>query len=80
MVLGCFWRALDLQPEAREIPSVVVSLRAPWLEFPVASFVKSMARVYEEGVLNGVFRQMPTTAWQANLTYDCVASHTTAPH
>ena len=43
-------------------PTKIISLRAPWLELPVASFVNSMATVYE-GVLNGVIRQMPIAAW-----------------
>ena len=32
--VGFFLRALDLQHGAREIPSLVISVRAPWLELP----------------------------------------------
>ena len=57
-----FLRAVDLRPGVQDIPSLVVSLRAPWLELPVADFVNSMHTVYQ-GVLNGIFRQMPIAAW-----------------
>ena len=60
--VGFFLRALDPQPGARELPTLVISLRAPWLELPVASLVNSMTTVYE-GVLNGVIQQMPISAW-----------------
>ena len=55
-------RPVDLRPGVEDIPSLVVSLRAPWLELPVADFVNSMNTVYQ-GVLNGIFRQMPIAAW-----------------
>ena len=57
-----FLRSVDLRPGTKEIPSLVVSVRAPWLELPVADFVNSMSTIYQ-GVLNGIFRQMPIAAW-----------------
>ena len=57
-----FLRAVDLRPGVQEIPSLVVSLRAPWLELPLSDFVNSMNTIYQ-GVLNGKFRQMPIAAW-----------------
>ena len=41
-----FLRSVDLRPGTQEIPSLVVSVRAPWLELPVADFVSSMSTVY----------------------------------
>ena len=34
----------------------------PWLELPLSDFVNSMNTIYQ-GVLNGIFRQMPIAAW-----------------
>ena len=49
-----FLRAADLRPGVEDIPSLVISLRAPWLELPVAEFVNTMNTVYQ-GVLDGIF-------------------------
>ena len=57
-----FLRAVDLRPGIQDVPSLMVALRASWLEIPVADFVNSMNTVYQE-VLNGIFRQMPIAAW-----------------
>ena len=57
-----FLRAVDLRPGIEDIPSLVISIRAPWLELPVAEFVNSMQTVYQ-GVLDGIFCQRPIAAW-----------------
>ena len=57
-----FLRAVDLRPGVQDIPSLLVSIRAPWLELPLSDFVNSMNTNYQ-GVLNGIFRQMPIAAW-----------------
>ena len=58
-----FLRAVDLRPGVQDIPYLVVSIRAPWLELPLSDFVNSMNTIYQ-GVLNGIFfRQMPIAAW-----------------
>ena len=49
-----FLRAVDLRPGIEDIPSLVISIRAPWLELPVAEFVNTMQTVYQ-GVLDGIF-------------------------
>ena len=43
-----FLRAVDLRPGVEDIPSLVISLRASWLE---------------QGVLDGIFCQRPMAAW-----------------
>ena len=60
--IAYFLRAVDLRPRVQDIPSLVVSIRAPWLELPISDFVNSMNTIYQ-GVLNGIFRQMPIAAW-----------------
>ena len=57
-----FLRAVDLRPGVEDVPSLVISLRAPWLELPVADFVNTMDTVYQ-GVLDGIFCQRPMAAW-----------------
>ena len=58
-----FLRAVvDLRPGIEDIPSLVISIRAPWLELPVADFVNTMQTVYQ-GVLDGIFCQRPIAAW-----------------
>ena len=57
--IAYFLRAVDLRPD---IPSLVVSIRTPWLELPLTNFVNSMNTIYQ-GVLNGIFREMPIAAW-----------------
>ena len=57
-----FLRAVDLRPGVEDIPSLVISFRAPWLELPVADFVNTMNTVYQ-GVLDGIFCQRPIAAW-----------------
>ena len=42
-------RGLDPLEVATEIPMLIVSQCAPWLEIPVAAFVNSMRTVYEGG-------------------------------
>ena len=56
------YEQFDLRPGVQDIPSLVVSLRAPWLELPLSDFVNSMNTIHQ-GVLNGIFRQMPIAAW-----------------
>ena len=53
---------LDLRPVVQDILSLVVSIRAPRLELSLSDFVNSMNTIYQ-GVLNGIFRQMPIAAW-----------------
>ena len=53
-----FLRAVDLRPGIEDIPSLVISIRAPWLELPVAAFVNTMQTIYQ-GVLDGIFCQRP---------------------
>ena len=57
-----FLRAVDLRPGIEDIPSLVISVRAPWLELPVAEFVNTMQTIYQ-GVLDGIFCQRPIAAW-----------------
>ena len=57
-----FLRAVDLRPGIEDIPSLVISIRAPWLELPVADFVNTMQTIYQ-GVLDGIFCQRPIAAW-----------------
>ena len=57
-----FLRAVDLRPGIEDIPSLVISIRAPWLELPVAEFVNTMQTIYQ-GVLDGIFCQRPIAAW-----------------
>ena len=57
-----FLRAVDLRPGVEDIPSLVISIRAPWLELPVADFVNTMQTIYQ-GVLDGIFCQRPIAAW-----------------
>ena len=57
-----FLRAVDLRPGVEDIPSLVISIRAPWLELPVAEFVNTMQTIYQ-GVLDGIFCQRPMAAW-----------------
>ena len=57
-----FLLAVDLRPGVEDIPSLVISIRAPWLELPVAEFVNTMQTIYQ-GVLDGIFCQRPTAAW-----------------
>ena len=57
-----FLRAVDLRPGVEDIPSLVISIRAPWLELPVAEFVNTMQTIYQ-GVLDGNFCQRPMAAW-----------------
>ena len=57
-----FLRAVDLRPGVEDIPSLVISIRAPWLELPVAEFVNTMQTIYQ-GVLDGIFCQRPIAAW-----------------
>ena len=42
-----FLRAVDLRPGIEDIPSLVTSIRAPWLELPVAEFVNTMQTIYQ---------------------------------
>ena len=57
-----FLRAVDLRPGIEDIPSLVISIRALWLELPVADFVNTMQTIYQ-GVLDGIFCQRPIAAW-----------------
>ena len=51
-----------MRPGIEDIPSLVISIRAPWLELPVAEFVNTMQTIYQ-GVLDGIFCQRPIAAW-----------------
>ena len=57
-----FFRAVDLRPGVEDIPSLVISIRAPWLELPVAEFVNTMQTIHQR-VLDGIFCQRPIAAW-----------------
>ena len=35
--VACFLRAVDLRPGVEDIPSLVIYVRAPWLELPLPS-------------------------------------------
>ena len=57
-----FLRAVDLRPGVEDIPSLVISIRAPWLELPVAEFVNTMQTIYQD-VLDGIFCERPIAGW-----------------